>query len=377
VSERAVQTAPKGVPPRSPPARTADASPLRLALVGLALITILGALATDALPSPAASAPALAALPWDAHATIHHLRTLRDPNRVLIFENAATPDGRDLVLGIQPRAFPETDQPSEIALYDIATAAITPVAALQSPASQIIAAAADAHWIAWSEAADPNDYAWTLFAFNRQTQRITRIAQAATDATGQPIPGPAPMPCFAAGRLIWGQVIGPLNPPDLHNAIIRAADPATGASTTLATSAGSPACGAPWVAWDQGTAAIVAHNLLTGATRTIPGGASSLALSSASLAYITGDLHAICLIPDLAASTSPTTIVTGTNLQFVALSPRYVAWDAMSAAVAWDRVTNQSRALPQLPGTTTSAAIWFDADPADSRGSIINIAANL
>jgi hypothetical protein len=350
--------------------------------LGLALITILGALATDALPVPFASAPAVAALPWDAHAIIHHLHTtLRDPGDLLIFENAATPDGRDLVLGIQPRAFPSTDQPSSIALYEIATDTITPLATLQSPASQIIAAAADDEWIAWSEAADANDYAWTLFAYNRQTRHITRIAQAATDATGQPIPGPAPMPCFANGRLIWGQVLGPLNPPDLHNAVIRAADPATGASTTLATGAGSPACGAPWVAWDQGTAAIVARNLANGATRTIPEGASSLALSGASLAYITGDLSTIRLIPDLAASTPATTIVTGTNLQFVALSPRYVAWDAMAPAVAWERATNQPRFLPQLPGTTTSASwtaanllIWFDADPGDPRGSIINIA---
>lgn len=349
--------------------------------LGLALIICLFAVTTDTLPLHIPSAPIAATLPWDAHATIHHLLTLRDPKNVLIFENAATPDGRELVLGIQPRDFLSTDQPSSIALYDIATDAITPIAALQSPASQIIAAAADDHWIAWSEAADPNDYAWTLFGYNRQTHRITRIAQAATDASGQPIPGPAPMPCFAAGRLIWGQAIGPLNPPDLHNAVVRVADPATGTSTTLATSAGSPACGAPWVAWDAGTTAIVARNLLTGATRTIAEGASSLALSGSSLAYITGDLRAIRLIDDLANPTPATTIVTGTNLQFVALSPRYVAWDAMSPAVTWDRAANHLRALPQLPGTTTSASwaaanllIWFDADPADAPGSIINIA---
>jgi hypothetical protein len=353
-------------------------------LIGLALGSIMLALTADAGGAlHSGGAPTVRALPW-TNQTVRHLATLRQPGDVLIFEDAATPDDRDLILGIQPRDFPTTTRPSFIALYDIATDRVTPLAALQAPTSQIIAATADDRWIAWSEADDANDYDWQIFAYDRQTGHITQIAQAAHDTAGQPIAGPAPAPCLAAGMLFWGQAVGPLAPPDLHNAVVRAANLVTGARTTLATSAGSPACGMPWVAWQQsahGTTTITLDNRQMGQQRALPIAASSLALAGTSLAYISADLRAIHLIPDLAAPTRDTTIFTGANLQFVALSPRFVAWDAQGPAQVWDRAAGRVVTLPRSPADITSASwagghilIWYDADPANPAGSIINIA---
>ncbi len=353
-------------------------------LSNLLVGSVLLALAADAgatLSLPPAST--VNAAPWASQA-VRHLATLRQPNDVLIFENAATPDGHDLILGIQPRDFPSTTQPSFIARYDIATDRVIPIAALQTPTSQIIAATADDRWIAWSEADDPNNDDWTLFAYDRQSGHIAQLAQATRDAAGQPIAGPAPAPCLAAGTLVWGQAVGPLNPPDLHNAVVRAANLTTGAITTLATSAGAPACGSPWLAWQQsanGMPTLTLADRQTGQQRTLPIAASSLAMAGASLAYITGDLHAIHLIPDLSMPTNDQIVFTGANLQFVALSPRFVAWDGQGPAQVWDRAANRVITLPRLSATTTSASwagshllVWYDADPTNPTGSIINIA---
>ncbi len=318
-----------------------------------------------------------------SHAQIYRLRTLRLPGETLIFENAATPDGRYLLVGVQPRAFPNTSAPSAIALYDISSGTLTMLHPLLTPGSQIISATANDRWIAWSEASDENDFAWTLFVADRRSGHVTQLAQAMRDASGQPYAGPAPQPCLLGDTLVWGQVIGPIAAPDLHNAVVRAMHLPDGAITTLATSAGAPSCGDPWVGWEQsdtGAPGVVVRNMQTGKQRLFTISASSLALTGASMAYIDGDLQAVHLIDDLATDATPITIASGTNLQFVSLSSRYVAWNAAGPAQAWDRAARRLITPALLPGTTLSATwagadllVWFDADPADANGSIINI----
>lgn len=314
---------------------------------------------------------------WGHHVAIQQLATQLDAHYLLIFENAATPDGRFLVMGEQPRDFLTTHLPSYLVLYDLLAHQVRRIQALQQTTSQIQGASADAHWVVWSEVADSNGFDWRIFSFNRLTGQVQQIAQAARDASGQPYAGPAPYPCVDHDQVIWGQVIGPIASGDLHNAVVQRLDLASGSRSTLATKAGSPTCAWPWVAWAQSAATSgfeQLHNLQTGENLQVPTMAPAVALAGTSMAFNDGSLHQVQLLSDFRQSPqAPQTLIQGSNLQFVTIGPRLVAWDAMGAAQVWDRTLQRLVTLPLLPQTSVSATwvggrslIWY-------QGSILNI----
>ena len=222
--------------------------------------------------------------------TIHHLPGTLTGNQQFILENAATPDGQWLVGVLQPVDFVKnTTQPSYLVLYGVATGRVVTVRQLLHQQSQVIGVSADDRWVVWSEAADqPNFFDWTLFAYDRQTHVVRQIAQAVRSEDG-PVHGPVPYPVVDHGRLLWGQAIGEVEPDTLQNAVVMMEDLDTDEKTTLATKAGSPAMGWPWVAWDQQTTGndgnVILHNLATGQQMVLASKPATVAISGTSIAY--------------------------------------------------------------------------------------------
>ena len=89
---------------------------------------------------------------------VHTINVLQPDNRVIVFQNVATPDGEWLLCTSNPREpLDKTTRYSHLCIYNIATGQIKILQRLQSPQSQVMAAAASNRWVVWSESADqPN-----------------------------------------------------------------------------------------------------------------------------------------------------------------------------------------------------------------------------
>lgn len=358
-----------------------------LALAGCASSTVRRPRATPtvtpaATPAPTITqvnpAPLTLAQAW-GHPTIHTLPLALPDNRVFVFDNAVTPDDQWLVGADEPRDFLTNTghRPSYLSLYNIQSGQLVHLRALLHPASQVLAASADAHWVVWSEAADqPNFFDWTLFACDRQSGQVRQLAQAVT-ANGQAVPGPYPMPVVSAGRAIWGEAIGSMEFGPLTNAVVRLEDLASGQVTTPATGAGNPDLAWPWALWDQfdlssghansttgqNPGYVVIKNLSSGQAERLADQPATIVIDGTSVAW--NDISStpqssssdVSLINDITQGTNAyTQLVFGSDtFQYVTLNERIVAWTAFSETEVYDRV---ERRLVTLPVTRGISAPW-------------------
>jgi len=286
-------------------------------------------------------------------------------NRQFILENAATPDGQWLVGVSQPADFVKnTTQPSYLILYGVTTGQVVTMRQLLHQQSQVIGVSADDRWVVWSEAADqPNFFDWTLFAYDRQTHVVRQIAQAVRSENG-PVHGPVPYPVVDHGHVLWGQAIGEVGSDTLQNAVVMMEDLNTGEKTTLATKAGSPAIGWPWVAWDQQTTGSQGYvdlsNLVTGQHMTWSKQPATVAIAGTSIAY--DDEYSIHIIDDFTHAPINAQLITGaTNgdyAEFTSLNDRLIAWISTSSSLVYDRVEHRLVELPPSSGVTPGVIRW-------------------
>jgi hypothetical protein len=311
---------------------------------------------------------------WGA-APIHRLPSDMGQQQVFVFENAATPDGHWLVGALEPRNFlHNTTRLSSLVLYNITSRQVQTLRPLLTPQSQIITVSVDEHWIVWSEAPDqPNFFDWTLFAYNRQSRQVKRLAQA-VKVNGQAVPGPAPMPSVAHGMVLWGQPLGPVSPTTLENAVVKLENLATDSVTTLATRAGNPTgMSWPWVMWGQVTTGangyIVLRNLSTRQEVQIQSQPGSVSIAGASMAYT--DLKTIYLLDDFTQSTTNYHVILSVSepdhLQFITLNNRLIAWTQDTTTQVWDRTEHRLVTLPISNGKSDSwvgghTLVWLDPE---------------
>jgi len=339
---------------------------------------------TATVPCPSCFPPLTLAQAW-GHPTIHTLPSALPDNRGFVFDNAVTPDNQWLIGANEPRDFiTNTTRLSYAVLYNIATRQMVTMHALLHPQSQILAASADDTWVVWSEADDqPNFFDWTLFAYNRQTGLVHQLALAVR-AGGQPAPGPYPVPMVSAGRVIWGEALGPVGPDTLDNAVVRIEDLATGQVRTLAKRAGNPDLAWPWVLWDQftstagtdGTGAIVITNLSTGQTEQLAQQPASISMAGTSLAWDditsspqTGSSSTIYLLDDFTKGTNAyIMLATGFDQQYATLNDRLVGWSQSIVTQVYDRAERRLVTLPVTNGESDSwvgnrTLVWLEPEP--------------
>ncbi len=285
--------------------------------------------------------------------------------RVFVFENAATPDGQWLVGEAEPRNFIEnTTRPEFLVLYNVRTLEVKTLRQLQHPQSQILLGASlDGDWLAWAEADDnPTFFDWTLSVYNLRTGQSREVARAVRQG-GKPVPGPWVAPIVSAGRLIWGQAVGPVGSDTLDNAVVRLEDLATGSVTTLATRAGAPQLEWPWAAWGQFGATNdegyeVIRNLETGEEHRLDAKPASLAMAGTSMVY--DDEKTAYLVDDFThdpvqALAVARAIGLADYIQYVSLNDRLIGWIENEATRVYDRA---DRRLVDLPVTGHSSDSW-------------------
>ena len=275
--------------------------------------------------------------------TVHTLPSYVGSDRHFVFDNAATPDGQWLIGTNQPTAFPITGgSPSYAVLYNVDTQQMVSMQQLQTPQSQIIAASADVDWVVWAEADDqPNFFDWIMFAYNRHTGQVERLGQAEKGANGQAVPGPFAGPVIDHDHVLWSETIGPVSSQNLSNSVVKLEDLTSGATTTLATSAGEVDLCWPWVTWAQAgpnsTGWQQFRNLVTGQTARLDDEASYLALSGTSIAYIDNNAT-LYQITDITQGTSNPQMLWNAPLygylDFVTMNQRLIGWNQNSAAIA-------------------------------------------
>ncbi len=357
---------------------------LLLLLVGCANSSSQPAPTRNTGSAPSGPAPTVSAGPvplqtaW-GQVSIHRLPSAMSDNHVFVFDNAATSDGQWLVGAIEPRDFiTNTTRPSFAVLYNITTRQIVTMHQLLTPQSQILAAAADDHWVVWTEADDqPNFFNWTLFAYNQQTRQVRQLAQA-TKINGQAVSGPYPTVVLDHGLLIWNQAVGPVSPATLDNAVVRTENLATGTVTTLATRAGAPlALSWPWVAWSQVTTGSGGYTLLknlnTGQELHITIQSSYITLAGTSVAYTDIQGYRLYLLSDVTQSTTNPQILVqvedaGDHIQYITMNDRLIAWAQYTAIQVWDRAEHRLVTLPISNGESDSwvgghTLVWLDPEP--------------
>jgi hypothetical protein len=365
-------------PQPSPP--VGDSSALASAAAAPSPNTVVIGGGVDSMPTPPGS-PLPAAVPaaeaWGAIAP-RHLDDLLPAGRHFVFDNAGTPDGEWLIGTVQPDGFPtDTSQPSYAVLYGVTTGEVRRMAELASHASQILWAGADERWVVWSEAPDqPNFYDWVVRAYDRRTRTVRELARAAT-VGGQAVQGPEADPSVSYGLAVWGQATGAgVAPGQLAQAAVRQADLATGAVSTLATSALSPSISLPWVSWfvstGNGTGYVRASNRETGQTVRVDQVPPTFVLDGASAAYNDPQSLSVWLIDDL-ASGAAREIARGADatdhLEWITLNPRIVAWSQSAATQVYDRAEQRLVSLPLATGRSAvyvcgPLIVWAEQDPA-------------
>jgi hypothetical protein len=300
-------------------------------------------------------------------------------DRTFVFDNVGTPDGAWLIGVSQPNEFPQTARPSEAVLYRVADGTLRTMAQLETPASQVLTASSDGHWVVWSEAADqPYFYDWRLRAYDLTSGTVTELARA-VDANGSPVPGPYPVPSVSHGLAVWGQAVGPMGagPSEMRNGVVREADLASGKVSTLATSAGMPVIAWPWITWgvwsdDTGYTRI--EDLGTNRTSRLDVMPPTIALNGRSAAYNDPDSHSVFLVDDMAqpaARLIAQGVDAADHLEWITLNARLVAWAQSTTTQVYDRAEQRLVALPMTFGRSAvyvcgPLAVWEDFDPGAS-----------
>ena len=309
---------------------------------------------------------------------VHTINVLQPDNRVIVFQNVATPDGEWLLCTSNPREpLDKTTRYSHLCIYNIATGQIKILQRLQSPQSQVLAAAASNRWVVWSESADqPNFFDWKMFAYNLQSGAVRVVAQAAI-VNGKPVVSGYPFPSLDGDHLTWGQAVGPIgDTAGYDNAVVRLADLSTGAVTKIAKKAELPRISWPWAVWHQqvtGTQGVlVVRNLDTGEQHETPEPASMqglMNLSGSSLTY--ADTNGIYVVDDItqptlhpqALSPSPSPM----NAEFPTINDRLIAWDADNMSEVYDRLLHVYVTLPIATGHIETwvgnhTLLWIDQE---------------
>ena len=302
------------------------------------------------------------------------LPTAIGKDRMFGFAQAATPDGRWLIGTNMPRT--EASGAVYAVLYSPTTRQMVTMRQLTDARSQIIWAWADDRWVVWTEAADdPNFFAWHLYAYDRVNGSSKEIAQASMTA-GKPVPGPLTRPFVDHGRVVWAQFIGPFGPGTLRNAVVRMANLATGATTTLAVSAGQPTFSWPWVSWGVATGTGSGHTLLTnletGAHLRLDVRPATLALTGTSVAYNDADSQALFLIDDIRRKPPNALLVlraeptSGIHFEWPTLSARILAWAQVETTLVYDRAERRLVVLPVSHMAVSSwvggrLLVWYDS----------------
>ncbi len=334
----------------------------------------------SALPSPSLGpAGALSAVAAWGPATPRKLPLAIGTDRTFVFDNVGTPDGAWLIGVSQPNEFPQTARPSEAVLYRVADGTLRTMAQLETPASQVLAASSDGHWVVWSEAADqPYFYDWRLRAYDLTSGTVTELTRA-VNVNGAPVPGPYPVPSVSHGLAVWGQAVGPMGagPSEIANGVVREADLASGKVSTLATSAGMPVIAWPWIAWgvwSGDTGYIRIQDLETRQSTRLDVMPPTIALSGRSAAYNDPDSHSVFLIDDM-AQPAPRLIAQGVDaadhLEWITLNSRLVAWAQSTTTQVYDRAEQRLVGLPMTFGRSAvylcgPLAVWEDFDPGAS-----------
>ena len=282
---------------------------------------------------------------------VHSIKTDLGHDRKFIFTGAATSDAQWLIGSSQPREFdvevPVTWGRSDAVLVRVSDGSVHAMARLTSPSSQLLFTASDGPWVVWLEADDqPVFYNWRLMVYNLDTGTTRELAHA-LHKNGAVLEGPWPVPWVSHDLAVWGQAIGPLTGPDpLKNNIAREADLRTDDFRTLADHAGLPAISWPWVAWqvaDVKPGHIQLMNMETGQQERLEGLSPTFTINGVSASYNTSDLHAVCLIEDLAAAATARPIVGDPDIyyEYITLNDRAVGYRQIDDLERAQRVLTQ------------------------------------
>lgn len=340
-------------------------------------------------PVPIAATPFATAIPlphpapltlqqaW-GHVVIRALPTNLGNGRAFNYDLAATPDGQWLIGGNVPRNLLHTSAPSYAVLYNVATHQMVTMRQLRTPLSQIAFASADADWVVWQESDDnPTFFDWTMVAYNRHTGQTQQLGQAVKDASGQAVPGPVSGPVVDHNHVLWSQVIGPIRPANLSNAVVRLEDLTTGQVTTLATGAGDVSLSWPWASWAQtgpnATGYMEFRNLVTGQSARLMDKPTALGQDGTSVAYVDGT-RTLNLINDVTKGTSTAQqllmVPSDAYIDEVSMNQRLIGWNQDGSAEVYDRVLQRFVTLP-LSNTQWSYSavsyqllVWADDEPA-------------
>jgi hypothetical protein len=331
-------------------------------------------------------APTLTLAQAWGNVAVSQLPTGLPDGEIFAYANAATPDGQWLVGEVEPRdmlvnktVFPK------IVLYNVHTRQIRVIHTLLNPQSRIDGASTDGHWLVWTDVEDPGTfYNFNMFVYNLQTGAARLLAQAPR-VDGQPVAGPHSGPIVSNGRVIWSQPTAPVTPSDpssLESVVVRLEDLSSGATRTLATSAGDVVFSWPWVAWDQAISAtngyVALQNLATGQRQQISGMPNAVRLNGAS-AIVERNNNQATIIADVSQSTTEQTVFATDPTKYTyfgspTIGDRLLAWQESSGdpiPLVWDRVQHVTVILPAINATQATFAwtsgsvlMWYVPEPA-------------
>jgi len=261
----------------------------------------------------------------------------------LEFAYAGTTPDAAYHIGATLRGADGSGQPSryqDVVLIDAVTQAVTVLHHLPTERHQLSFADADDRWVVWVEASSqPNFEDWTLYAYDRQSRQLSKVASAATAADGRPVPTPYVQPKVDRGRVVWSA--GTADEPVGTSADSFIVDLATGQVRVLA----SRSIGAR-ISWPRALVArpaadaprsirLFAIDLESGAETDLKvEDATYVAINGAALAWIDKSSSAV-FVRDLVTGEqrplvdyrNPRDQNDAPYLQFLSISERLVTWE--------------------------------------------------
>lgn len=328
---------------------------------------------------------------WGTQYTVHKVPIKMGDDHVII-PITVTPDGRYLVGSKTPRRL--FSEPAVFGMLDVESLQFTPIHAVATNETQVVGADADDAWIVWSEAARQPDLAdWVLYAYNRQTQEVQQIAQAATGPDGEVVSGTFLLPKVDHGIVVWDEVV--VTPDGAYNIVVKHAELPTGKVELLADPARAPAISWPYIAWlarlnepstqleDTAKSVITVLNVETGEKHTLthPDTPRYFALHGTSLVWITAP-GSQAILTDLDETFHQVIAHADGDdyLEFPTIGDRIVAWTSTSQGIAWDRT--QQRLIELSPEgvinfTNGTAYVWetplsVEQYTADKRAGVVS-----
>jgi hypothetical protein len=273
-----------------------------------------------------------------------------------LIPQSVTPDGEFLLAtsNFYDRTGEPLSTPTKLLMIEVGTHQTTEIHSTPPGDTQLYEANADDNWIVWTEAPkEPGFYSdWVIYAYNRSSHSLKKIAQAPRNTGGMPALGSDGTTAVGRGVAVWSEAV-----PDTGNSsrsVVKLADLTTGEVKVLGENGHIPAISWPHVAWLEvhaqevqgqllGDTRIVVLNLETGDKKVLtkPQMPSGFAMWNGSIAWTTQKSDRL-LLTDL-NETFEQTIVTARGTELLDapyINDRLITWSGEGSTQVWDRKQN-------------------------------------